>query len=64
MAEFEGKSNTESVDAALKDALRLAEESVSGADRQISYIVKLIAGTRGGIAGTREVKVRIEANIK
>jgi len=59
---FTGKAADGNFQTALDDALHQAETAVGkgGADMRFEWTMGAVKGTRGGIAGTREVTVEIK----
>jgi len=59
---YTGKSVDGNFQAALDDAIQQAEAAISktGADMRFEWTMGAVKGTRGGIAGTREVTVEIK----
>ena len=59
---YTGKSVDGNFQAALDDAIQQAEAAIAktGADMRFEWTMGAVKGTRGGIAGTREVTVEIK----
>lgn len=57
---FTGKAADGNFQTALNDALQQAEAARTGADQRFEWTMGVVKGTRGGIAGTREVTVEVK----
>jgi hypothetical protein len=60
---FTGTDKRGNLQKALDLAIKAAQDSVTGADRQVVWTLKKVSGRRGGIVGFREVTVTIAARI-
>jgi hypothetical protein len=60
---FSGTAKNGNLQKALELAVQAAQQSVTGADRLVTFTVKEISGRQGGIAGFKEVTVAIKARI-
>jgi hypothetical protein len=60
---YEGTSKKGDVDEALDLAIKAAQNSAPGTDRQVTWTLKEVAGREGGLAGFNEVTVTIDARI-
>jgi hypothetical protein len=58
---FKGTSNN--VQKALDEAIKAAQQSATGADRQVQWTLQEVSGRQGGIQGLKEVTVTIKAKI-
>ena len=63
MGEFEGRSESGSLQEALDDAVDKACQSEMRAEMIVSYQVTKISGVRGGIDGINKIVVVIEAEV-
>lgn len=63
MAQYEGKSESGSLQEALDDAIRTACQSELRAEMTVSYQVTKISGVRGGIDGINRIVVLIDAEV-
>lgn len=60
---FSGTAKNGNLQKALDLAIKAAQDSATGADRQVVWTLKDVAGRQGGITGAREVTVTIKARI-
>jgi hypothetical protein len=62
MPEFEGTSDTSNFQEALDKAVQDALRAIQHTEPMVSYVVKRIRGTKGGIGGFTRVTVVIETD--
>ena len=60
---FSGVSKKGNFQEALDNAIKAAQDSATGADRQVQWTLKKTSGRRGGITGSKELTVVISATI-
>jgi len=60
---FKGTDKTGNLQKALDLAIKAAQDSAPGADRQVVWTLKEASGRHGGIAGFRETTVTIRARV-
>jgi hypothetical protein len=60
---FTGTSKTGDLQEALELAIKAAQQSAPGADRQVTWTLKEVSGRHGGIAAFREATVAIKAHV-
>jgi hypothetical protein len=60
---FKGTDPKGNLQKALDLAIKAAQDSATGADRQVVWTLKDVSGRNGGIAGVRETTVTIKARI-